>query len=210
MVSQEFAEIWAASDHPFTHTLTTQVKPARNVFMEAAMTRVFGELGVVGITQVVSDSGVENWQSAWPAQAVYREGVTSVNFSANVIEGGVRGRLVLNFQVRWPWILALASSYRRSRPESSDPISTTCVVYDERDGRVVHAHEFVGDGTGLFGKDGEGERWRMALETARQHDDSSHLQTLNAPSDFRIEPDKIYRVEPSTRRLLPREHHRDD
>jgi hypothetical protein len=31
MVAQAFAEIWAVSDDPFTHTLTTQVKPARNV-----------------------------------------------------------------------------------------------------------------------------------------------------------------------------------
>jgi hypothetical protein len=149
--------------------------------MEAAMTRVFGDLGVVGITQVVSDSGVENWQSPWPAQAVYREGVTSVNFSANVIDGGVRGRLILNFPLRWSWIQALPLPFSLSRPENSDLISTTiCVVYEERDGRVVHVHEFVGDGTGLFGKDGEEERWRMALETARHHTDSSHLQTLDS------------------------------
>jgi hypothetical protein len=92
-----------------------------------------------------------------------------------------------------------------STEEHPDLISTVCVVYDERDGRVVHVHEFVGDGTGLFGEEGEEERARMALETARQHTEPSNLRTLPAPSDFQIEPEKVYRVDVSTHRIVARE-----
>jgi hypothetical protein len=89
-------------------------------------------------------------------------------------------------------------------PESSRQ-STICVVYDERDGRVVHVHEFIGDGTGLFGKEGEAERAQMALATARQHSEPSVLRTLHAPREFRLEEERVYRVDLGARTLVARE-----
>jgi hypothetical protein len=84
-------------------------------------------------------------------------------------------------------------------------ISTVCVVYDERDGRVIHVHEFVGDGTGLFGGDGEEDRSRMALETARQHTAPEALRTLHVPRDVRLESEKVYRVDLVSQTLVVRE-----
>ena len=35
--------------------------------------------------------------------------------------------------------------------EEPPPRVEICVVYDRRNGRIVSMHQFVGDGTGLFG-----------------------------------------------------------
>ena len=97
MVSQRAHGIYAYSDDLYSYTATYQVKPARNTLAEAAMTRLSGDFGVVGITQVVSDDGVENFNVNWPVQALYRKGLTSISFSAETWDSGVRGRLLLNF-----------------------------------------------------------------------------------------------------------------
>ena len=97
MNGQKLYGIYAYSDDLFSYTRTIQVSPARNTLAEVAMTRLSGDFGVVGITQIVSDSGVENWDANWPKQAAYRKNVTSVNFSAETWDSGVRGRLLLNF-----------------------------------------------------------------------------------------------------------------
>jgi hypothetical protein len=97
MNGQDLYGIYAYSDDLYSSTLTAQVKPARDTLAEAAMTRLSGDFGVVGITQVVSSSGVENWDVNWPRQAVYRKGVSSVNLSAETWDSGVRGRLILSF-----------------------------------------------------------------------------------------------------------------
>ena len=51
-----------------------------------------------------------------------------------------------------------------SSEKKKAPRSLVCVVYDPRDGRIVHGHVFVGDGTGLFGPEGREERERETLE----------------------------------------------
>ena len=45
-----------------------------------------------------------------------------------------------------------------SSEQKNAPRSHVCVVYDPRDGRIVHGHEFVGGGAGLFDPDGREER----------------------------------------------------
>jgi hypothetical protein len=82
-----------------------------------------------------------------------------------------------------------------SNEEFEAEVTTTCVVYDEIDGRIVHVHQFLGDGTGIFGPDGEKEQKEMALSMARQHTDPSRLRTLIAPADFQPEDGKLYRVD---------------
>ena len=87
------------------------------------------------------------------------------------------------------------------------PQSHVCVVYDPRDGRIVHGHEFVGDGTGLFGPEGQKEREHDTLEGARRnHGDVSQLKVLHVPADYRFTPHVVYRVDVKAGRLV--EHHK--
>jgi hypothetical protein len=96
MLGQTAKSIYAYSDDLFSYTLTFQVN-SRDTLAEAAMTRLSGDFGVVGITQVVSDNGVENWDANWPKTVIFRKGMTSISLSAETWDSGVRGRLVLNF-----------------------------------------------------------------------------------------------------------------
>jgi hypothetical protein len=87
------------------------------------------------------------------------------------------------------------------------PHSNVCVIYDPRDGRIIHGHEFVGDGTGLFGPEGKKEREAQTLDGARRnHGDVSRLRVLHVPTDFRFAPNVGYRVDKKSGRLV--EHHR--
>ena len=91
--------------------------------------------------------------------------------------------------------------------ESSDrkpaPPSHVCIVYDPRDGRIVHGHIFVGKSARLFGPEGRDERERETLDGARRlHGDVSRLKTFNVPRDFRFAPDVAYRVDGKAGRLV--------
>lgn len=92
------------------------------------------------------------------------------------------------------------SSQRKAAPPSH-----VCVIYDPQDGRIVHGHVFVGEGTGLFGLEGRDERERETLEGARRnHGDVSLLRVLHAPADFRFVPNVAYRVDVKAGRLVER------
>ena len=94
-----------------------------------------------------------------------------------------------------------------SSEQKNAPRSHVCVVYDPRDGRIVHGHEFVGGGAGLFDPDGREERERETLEGARRnHGDLAHLRVFHAPADFRFAPNVAYRVDTRSNRLV--EHRR--
>lgn len=83
------------------------------------------------------------------------------------------------------------------------PRSEFVVVYTRKSGQIVHMHEFIGDGTGLFGPEGREERAQMALSAARhQHTESEPFLTLHVPSDFQFDAEHLYRVEPRTRKLV--------
>jgi hypothetical protein len=87
------------------------------------------------------------------------------------------------------------------------PHSNVCIIYDPRDGRIVHGHEFVGDGTGLFGPEGKKEREAQTLEGAhRNHGDVSRLRVLHAPTGFQFAPNVAYRVDTKSGSLI--EHHK--
>ena len=84
------------------------------------------------------------------------------------------------------------------------PVSETCVVYDQRDGRIVLVHEFIGDGTGVYGSQGKDERARIALQDAAQHAGSGeHLQVLHLERDFRPAANTVYRVDVAAGTLVP-------
>jgi hypothetical protein len=83
------------------------------------------------------------------------------------------------------------------------PQSLVCVAYD-RDGRIVHGHIFVGDGTGLFGPEGREERERETLDGARRNHGNvvSRLRVLHAPATFRLAPNVAYRVDVKAGQLV--------
>jgi hypothetical protein len=94
-----------------------------------------------------------------------------------------------------------------STDKKKQPQSRVCVVYDPRDGRIVHGHTFVGDGTGVFGSEGKEERERETLEGARRnHGDVSRLRVFHVPADFRFAPNVAYRFDTKARRLV--KHHK--
>jgi hypothetical protein len=84
------------------------------------------------------------------------------------------------------------SSNKSRKPSQSH----VCVIYDPRDGRIVHGHIFVGHGAGMFGPKGDAERERETLEGARRnHGDISKLKALHVPGGFHFEPNTKYRVD---------------
>ena len=90
-----------------------------------------------------------------------------------------------------------------STEKKKAPHSHVCVIYDPRDGRIVHGHEFVGDGPGLFGPEGRAEREHQTLEGARRnHGDVSRHRIFHAPTEFRFTPNVGYRVDARTGRLV--------
>lgn len=90
-----------------------------------------------------------------------------------------------------------------SSEKKKAPLPLVCVVHD-RDGRIVHGHVFIGDGTGMFGPDGREERERETLEGARRNhgDSASRLRVLHAPATFRFLPNVAYRVDTKAGRLV--------
>ena len=93
-----------------------------------------------------------------------------------------------------------------SSEKNKAPRCLVCVVHD-RNGRIVHGHVFVGDGTGLFGPQGREERERETLEGARRnHCDVTRFRVFHAPADFPFALNVAYRVDTGANRLV--EHYR--
>jgi len=89
--------------------------------------------------------------------------------------------------------------------KDENPKSQTCVVYDMSSGRIVLVHEFIGDGTGMYGPEGREERARIALEDARKHPAApAQLQVLHVDPDFKLTPGTVYGVDVSAGKLVPR------
>ena len=81
--------------------------------------------------------------------------------------------------------------------------SETCVVYDSNSGRIVMVHEFIGDGTGLYGPEGREERARVTIEDARKHPGSpAQLQALHLEPGFKWAPETLYRVDVRAGKLV--------
>jgi hypothetical protein len=89
-----------------------------------------------------------------------------------------------------------------STRDEKPPKSETSVVYDPRTGRIVYVHEFIGDGTGLYGPDGREERARIALKRVkRHHKDAERFRVMHLPRNFRFKADTLYRVDLRTGRI---------
>ena len=93
----------------------------------------------------------------------------------------------------------------QSTLQGEPPVSETCVVYDQRDGRIVLVHEFIGDGSGVYGPQGKDERAQITLQDAAQHAGTpEHLQVLHLERNFRPAPNTVYRVDVAAGTLVPR------
>lgn len=93
----------------------------------------------------------------------------------------------------------------QSTLKDENPKSETCVAYDSSSGRIVLVHEFIGDGTGLYGPEGRDERARITLEDARKHPATpAQLQVLHLEAGFKLAPEMLYRVDVSAGKLVSR------
>lgn len=100
MVGQTAYGWYAYAELAHIHSATVAVNH-RDVFAEVALSRVNfmddGEdfYGSIGITQVISASGVENFDPA--RQGISRRNVTSITVQITVISAFARGRLMVNY-----------------------------------------------------------------------------------------------------------------
>ncbi|MET0751978.1 MAG: hypothetical protein ABWZ66_01330 [Pyrinomonadaceae bacterium] len=88
-------------------------------------------------------------------------------------------------------------SFEGRRPENIEFVShKLCVLYDPRDGRIVHFHQVITLPGGT--EDSTAEIEETALETAREHHDISRLRVLHTtPEEFGYDAKKSYRVNPA-------------
>ena len=83
------------------------------------------------------------------------------------------------------------------------PAIELCVVYDQRDGRIVHMHGFLsGKVTGILSPDKQKERERVALERAAHHWGAENLKVAHVPRDFKIVPGAMYRFDQQSSKLV--------
>lgn len=91
MLGQMAGWVWAKSGGAYVYSKTVQVDPKRDALMEIALSHVH-EYGHASISQVVSNSGVENPK----APIAFRKGVSSVTFSLLVSDSGASARYFVN------------------------------------------------------------------------------------------------------------------
>jgi len=102
MLGQKLGSPWASSGGVYTHTWTYQVTHEGRTIVEVALTSVNsideddGTFARFGISQIVSDDGVENFGDDGPP-VLARDGVTSVSVRMFVVNSYARGRVSRNF-----------------------------------------------------------------------------------------------------------------
>lgn len=79
-----------------------------------------------------------------------------------------------------------------------------CIVYDSRNGRVVHVHQFIGEDVRTPEKEARNARAHFALQTAERHCDPTHLRVMHAPTNFCLEPGATCSVDLATGELVIR------
>ncbi len=96
LTGQQGSYLWAAGST--SHSVTVQVGN-RDTFAEIALFHVAegggGHLSFCQIVQIVSDSGIENFQDIRPL--AFRRNVRSVTFFVGAVEADTRARWMLRF-----------------------------------------------------------------------------------------------------------------
>src|SRR5262245_51906315 len=77
-----------------------------------------------------------------------------------------------------------------------------CLVYSNRDGRVIHVHQFIGGDPDVAESDAQKLRARMALGVAKLHSRVKNLAVLHAPRDFHLDPGMRCRVDLTSGQLV--------
>lgn len=77
-----------------------------------------------------------------------------------------------------------------------------CVVFDSRNGNVVHTHLFIDHNTESCETEDLEAHARTALQVAQQVCDASYLQVMHAPPDFHFEPGMTCHVDLASGKLL--------
>jgi hypothetical protein len=77
-----------------------------------------------------------------------------------------------------------------------------CLVYDARDGSVVHTHQFIGEDAYTSETEARNSRARMALQVAEKHCDAAHLRVIHAPPSFHLEPETMCRFDLASGELV--------
>jgi hypothetical protein len=101
ITGQQGSWLWARDlDDPHSHSVTIQVRN-RDVFAEIALFDVFVadeefHSTMCGISQIVSDSGVENFELP-DRPLAFRTNVTSITFRVHVINAQASARWMLHF-----------------------------------------------------------------------------------------------------------------
>jgi len=86
--------------------------------------------------------------------------------------------------------------------QEAAPVVETVLLYD-KDGRIVYAHDFIGDGTGLTDTKARAERERIAKEDAKQLPNApKQVKVLHLERGFRPEPGTMYRVDVAKGKLV--------
>jgi len=75
------------------------------------------------------------------------------------------------------------------------------VVFDSRDGRVVHVHQFICADDVEQPMDPK-SREALALEAANERVPSADLRVMPVPAGHRMEPGVTYRVDTESERLV--------
>jgi hypothetical protein len=85
------------------------------------------------------------------------------------------------------------------------------VVYDSRNGNVVHTHQFIDidEDARTSEREAGNERVRIALQVAKQHADATDLRVIHAPASFQPEPGMTYRVDVARGELVTLTHPQD-
>lgn len=102
LIGQQGAWMWARDfDDPHGASITVQVNNL-NTFAEISLFDVFVldeefHSTVAGISQIVSDSGVENFSLEQGTSLLFRTNVTSITFRVEVINAHAAARWMLHY-----------------------------------------------------------------------------------------------------------------
>lgn len=76
--------------------------------------------------------------------------------------------------------------------QETTPFRQWCLVYDTRDGRVIHIHEFIA--LDIDNAASTEELERQALSHVVRREDPSYLRVLHPPAEMLPDPTVVYRV----------------
>ncbi len=215
-----------------SYTMTVQVYN-RDVVADAAITAVThaDKPFSAGFSQVVSDSGVENFDGAamyddssyvsvYTTAVLFRRNVTSITL-ALYGDGATMARYVLTLgdQIdvggggdggRESHNMSRTTSAAKGRLVGSVKATATLkarksarfVVYDKADGEIAHIHEVLGDAKFVAQYGSEKAGAATALDYAKQRLPKLKAATVSLPDKFSFAPGQSYKIDLKKAKLV--------